>query len=114
MRDIRTKYILQEIEEGFKIGLKQFLYSTAVYLSTPNPSIITDYLTKEVFLNRMCEYPLNAAPREIHISPVGAIPKKHKLSKYWLIMDFSTLELMMVLIQHHHPYPMYPLIIYYL
>ena len=76
-----------------------------------------DYLTKEVFLNRMWKYPLNAAPREIRISPVGAIPKKRKLGKYQLIMDLhspSTLVLMMVLIQHHHPYPMYPLIIYYL
>ena len=87
-----TKYILQGIEEGFKIGFNNshVLQSSTSNLPTPNPSIITDYLAKEVFLNRMWKYPLNAAPQGIHISPVGAIPKKHKPGKFRLIMDLSS------------------------
>ena len=58
------KYILQGIEEGFKIGFSdsQILQLSTFNLSTPNPSVTTDYLAKEVFLNRMWKYPLNAAP----------------------------------------------------
>ena len=52
--------------------------------------MITDYLAKEVFLNRMWKCPLNAAPLGIHTSPVGAIPKKNKPGKYRLIMDLSS------------------------
>ena len=37
---------------------------------------IIDYLAKEVFLNKILKYPLNAAPQGIHISPVGVILKK--------------------------------------
>ena len=50
-----TKYILQGIEEGFKIGFSDFqiLQPSTSNLPTPNPSVITDYLAKEVFLNRM-------------------------------------------------------------
>ena len=65
----------------------------------------------------MWKYPLNAPPQGIHISPVGAIAKKHKLGKYRLIMDLlpqRILVLMMVLIQHYLPYRMYPSIIYHL
>ena len=60
-----TKYILQGIEEGFKLGFSdsQILQPSTSNLSTPNPSVITDYLAKEVFLNRMWKYPPNAAPR---------------------------------------------------
>ena len=87
-----TKYILQGIEEGFKIGFgdSRILQPSTSNLSTPNPSVITDYLAKEVFLNRMWKYPLNAAPPGIHISPVGAIPKKNKPGKYRLLMDLSS------------------------
>ena len=67
-----TKYILQGIEERFKIGFNNshILQSSTSNLPIPNPSIITDYLAKEVFLNRKYNYPLNAAPQGIHISPV--------------------------------------------
>ena len=60
-----TKYILQGTEEGFKIEFSdsQILLPSTSNLSTPNPSVITDYLAKEVFLNRMWKYPLNAAPQ---------------------------------------------------
>ena len=87
-----TKYILQEIEEGFKIGFSDshILQPSTSNLPTPNPSVITDYLAKEVFLNRMWKYPLNAAPQGIHISPVGAILKKNKPGKYRLIIDLSS------------------------
>ena len=112
-----TKYILQG--EGFKIGFdsSHILQPSTFNLPTSNPSVITDYLDKEVFLDRMWKYPINAVPQRIHISPVGAIPKKHKPGKNRLIMDLSspgTLVLMMVLIQHYHPYHMHLLIIYHL
>ena len=85
-----TKYILQGTEEGFKIGFSdsKILQPSTSNLSTPNP-VITDYLVKEVFLNRMWKYPLNAAPPGIHQS-VGTIPKKNKPGKYRLIMDLSS------------------------
>ena len=84
--------MLQGIEEGYKIGFNNshVLQSSTSNLPTPNPSIITDYLVKKVFLNRVWKYPLNVAPQGIHISPVGAIPKKHKPGKYRLIMDLSS------------------------
>ena len=66
------------------------LQSSTSNLPTPNSSIITDYLAKELFLSRMWKYPLNTAPQGIYISPVGAIPKKHKPGKYRLIMDVSS------------------------
>ena len=50
-----TKYILQEIEEGFKNGFNNshILQPFTSNLPPPNPSIVTDCLAKKLFLNRM-------------------------------------------------------------
>ena len=114
-----VRYILQGIEEGFRIGFNnsQVLQSTSSNLSTPHPSIISDYLSNEVSLNRMWKYPHNAIPKVIHISPVGAIPKRNKPGKYRLIMDLSSPRisvLMMGLIQYCHLCHALPLIIFQL
>ena len=87
-----SEYILQGISDGFRIGFNDFhlLQSASSNLPTSDVSIVSDYLTKEVQLNRMWKYPHNIVPNGIHISPVGAIPKKNKPGKYRLIMDLSS------------------------
>ena len=81
-------------------------------------SVITDYLAKEVFLNRIWKIsPQSSPPGYSYISPVGAIPKNGWPDKYRLIMDLyspRSLVLKMVLIQLYHPYHMHPLIICHL
>ena len=50
--------------------------------------MITSYLEREVQLGRMSRH--IACPQDIHLSPIGAIPKKHKPGKWRLIMDLSS------------------------
>ena len=85
------KYILQGIEEGFKIEFSdsQILQPSTSNLSTPNPSVITDYLAKEVFLNRMWKYPLMQPPQDSY-QPSRCYSQEKKTGKYRLIMDLSS------------------------
>ena len=84
-----SSYILEGINSGFRIGFNraQPLHSAVSNLRSNNPSIISDHLSREVSLNRMWKYPRHCSPPGIHISPVGAIPKKNKPSKWCLIVD---------------------------
>ena len=51
------------------------------------PTIISEYLQWEVQLGRMCKHEVKSP--KIHLSPLGAIPKKHKLGKWRLIVELS-------------------------
>ena len=53
------------------------------------PTIISEYLQREVQLGRMCKHEVKSP--KIHLSPLGAIPKKHKPGKWRLIVDLSSL-----------------------
>jgi len=51
--------------------------------------MITEYLHREVALNRMWRCPGGCLPKGIHTSPLGLIPKKNKPRKWRLIVDLS-------------------------
>ena len=87
-----VRYILTGIEEGFRIGFnrQQSLQKADRNLPTQVPSVISEYLNREVSLNRMIKLPEGVHPRGIHISPLGAIPKKNKPGKWRLIVDLSS------------------------
>ena len=85
-----STYILKGITEGFHIGFnrRHFLRSSSKNMPTKNPNVITTYLEREVQLGRMHRHVVSSP--EIHLSPLGAIPKKHKPGKWRLIMDLSS------------------------
>ena len=56
--------------------------------TTRNPTVISQYLDREVQLGRMCKHDVKSL--NIHLSPLGAIPKKHKPGKWRLIVDLSS------------------------
>ena len=78
-----STYILEGIQSGFRIGFNraQPLHSATTNLHSNNPSVISEYLTREVSLNCMWKYPHHCSPPGIHICPMGAIPKKNKPGK---------------------------------
>ena len=56
---------------------------------TQNPEVISHYLSQEVSLARMKVLPITHS-KDIHTSPIGAIPKKNKPGKWRLIVDLSS------------------------
>ena len=87
-----VNYILSGIHDGFRIG---FCRSYPLQYSGQNlhilrPSLVSDYLAREVQLHRMWRCPKGFFPRGIHISPIGLIPKKHKPGRWRLIVDLSS------------------------
>ena len=83
------KFILDGITNGFRIGFNrsQQLQPAATNLQCTKPQIVTEYLGREVALNRMWRCPTGYLPKGIHISPVGLIPKKNKPDKWRMIVD---------------------------
>ena len=84
-----STYILEGIKSGFRIGFDraQPLQSAATNLHSNNPSVISEYLAREVSLHRMWKYPCHCSPL---VTIVGAIPKKNKPGKWRLIVDLSS------------------------
>ena len=84
-----VRYILQGIQDGFRIG-----YDTRVSarhnLPPRNPAAITEYFQNELRLGRITKCPRGEWHREIHVSPIGIIPKKNKPGKWRLIVDLSS------------------------
>ena len=89
-----SQYILQGIRNGFRIGFdrRQYTYPASGNLRVEQPEVVSDYLNREVSLNRMWKVPVAVHPRRIHISPMGIIPKKNKPNKWRLIVDLSSPE----------------------
>ena len=87
-----VEYILTGIRQGFCIGFNrdQRLRNATCNLPSQVPAVISEYLAREVSLNRMLKIPLGIWPRDIHISPLGVIPKKNKPGKWRLIVDLSS------------------------
>ena len=86
------QYILRGIANGFHIGFDRHcpLRQPSYTMLTQNPSIISEYLHREVSLGRMQCLPPESINKGVHISPIGAIPKKHKPGKWRLIVDLSS------------------------
>ena len=89
-----VQYILSGIANGFHIGFDRHcpLRQPPSTILTQNPSIIAEYLQREVSLGRMKCLPTTGCHRDVHLSPIGAIPKKHKPGKWRLIVDLSSLS----------------------
>ena len=89
-----TNYILKGIQEGFRIGFDRhnILDSSHGNMPCKVPSLISEYLQREVSLGRMIKLPPNFQPPGIHTSPLGIVPKKNKPGKWRLIMDLSSPE----------------------
>ena len=86
-----SNYILRGIKEGFHIGFNRAspLGRTARNIPSPRPEIISEYLGREVSLGRMDRVPPG---QQVHLSPLGIIPKKNKPGKWRLIVDLSSPE----------------------
>ena len=87
-------YAEYRLEEGFRIGFKHgecTCTSAKSNMQSPmvNPTVVDEYLEKEVGLGRVID-PLK--PEEyptVHISRFGVIPKNHQPGKWSLIVDLS-------------------------
>ncbi len=88
-----TEYIIGGIRDGFKIGANgvQPLKSAHdnMLSAKVNPSVVTDYLLKEISAGRI-KGPLPAdIVKLVHTSRFGVIPKRHQVGKWRLILDLS-------------------------
>ena len=86
-------YILDGIANGFRIGFDRTcpLRLPSSMSLTQNHSIISEYLRRESSLGRMqCLLIAAASSTSVHLSPVGAIPKRHRPGKWRLIVDLSS------------------------
>ena len=67
-----AKYILDGLEQGFRIG---FSYDKAVllqYMPCPNPEVVTKCLSEELQLNQLVKLTKEEATRAgVHFSPIG-------------------------------------------
>ena len=83
-------YVVTGLREGFRIGFDRFcqLRSARTNLPTPQGGLVQEYLGREVSLERMVSYS-SPLPDELHISPLGIIPKRHRPIKWRLIVDLS-------------------------
>ena len=91
--DIRFKnFILEGSPSRFPIGFNRHsILESAINNMNPEvPSIVSEYLQREVSLARMIKVPPYFQHPAIHISPLGIIPKKNKPGKWRLIVDLSS------------------------
>ena len=66
------------------------VHSASSILLSSNLTVMGEYLGKEVALSRMWKLPYNHPVPNIHLSPMGVIPKKNKTGKWHLIVDLSS------------------------
>ena len=87
-----VQYILSGIANGFRIGFDRHcpLQQPHNTMLTQNLSITAEYLQREVALGKMKCLPSTGCHRGVHLSPIGAIPKKHRPGKWRLIVDLSS------------------------
>ena len=85
-------YIIEGMSDGFRIGFDRRcrLQPPPANSMTKNTAIISEYLQREVSLGRMQKHVLPSKENQIHISPIGAIPKRNKPGKWRLIVDLSS------------------------
>ena len=87
-----AQYICKGIAEGFHIGFnREVRISPAksnMGSAAAHPSVVSDYIAKELLKNRTIPYPL--IPQQV--SRFGVIPKKHQPGEWRLIVDLSAPE----------------------
>ena len=88
-----AQYVINGLHNGFRIGFNReakLKSCTHNMLSAAQlPQVIDDYLLQELALERVAIVPQDWAPN-VHTSPFGIIPKKHKPGKWRLILDLSS------------------------
>ena len=89
--------ILRGLRQGFRIGFDRAnlranaLVSATSNMAIPHEDVVQDYLETDVSLGRMhCEGEAAKKRLQVHISPLGMIPKKNKPGKWRLIVDLSS------------------------
>ena len=88
-------YVISGIQEGFHIG---FNYPSSLchsaqrnmFSSREHPAVVSQYIASECHMKRM-HGPFSSL-YNIHTSPIGAIPKKHRVGKWCIIVDLSSPE----------------------
>ena len=88
---------LKGISKGFRIGCDRShpLRSARGNMRSAKEHMTTvaDYLKEESDTARVCgPFPAKKAPCQLHLSPIGIIPKPHKPNKWRLIVDMSSPE----------------------
>lgn len=84
-----VQYITEGIQRGFRIGFNRShpLLSASTNMPSSNPTVISEYLEREVELGRTFTCSTDSPA---HISPLGVIPKRNKPGKWRLIVDLSS------------------------
>ena len=84
-------YIINGIRVGFRIGYdrRAICRPATTNMPTPHPQIVSDYLEREVRLERM-SIVTSPDAKNLQISPLGLIPKKNRPNKWRLIVDLSS------------------------
>jgi len=92
-----VEFLLRGIQQGFRIGfnpkLAELESNNCNMLSGwQHPEVVNAYLKGEVDANRMLLVGQEDLPvaKQIHCSPFGVIPKKHKPGQWRLILDLSS------------------------
>ena len=88
-----SDYILNCIQNGFRLGINPETTYTSVSQNMQSVSlhqdVIDKYLEQETELgNILGPFPRTTAP-VIHVNRFGVVPKKHQMGKWQLITDLS-------------------------
>jgi len=91
--DTRFKrFILEGIKSGFQIGFNRHKPLKPATHNMPSevPSIVSEYLQREMSLARIVKLSPYFQHPGAQISPLGIVPKKNKPGKWRLIVDLSS------------------------
>ena len=71
-----VKYIIQGLNRGFRIGFdrRQHISSASGNLHIDKPEVVTEYLQREVLLDRMWKIPLMVIPEGFTTAPWESSP----------------------------------------
>ena len=89
-----SHYVLTGLAQGFRIGFNRAKVQCVraknnMQLALQHPSVVEDYLQKEVALGRVIGPVLLSRVPNVQINRFGVIPKNHQPGKWRLIVDLS-------------------------
>ena len=84
---------MEGVSTGFRVDFSRRcqLQPPPANILTKSTAVITECLQQDVSLGRMQKHELPVKGYQVHISPIGAIPKRNKPGKWRLIVDLLTL-----------------------
>ncbi len=91
----KVEYVLTGMSIGFEIGFNHHTHQCTplrrkMHSTRDHPQVVSAYLANELHLGRIhdpCRQPPGTT--NLHTSPIGVIPKKHKPGQWRLICDLS-------------------------